>query len=666
MSKRLEPQRAQLNSTTMIQDIVAILKNPPFNETMTLFSFEEKKEYELLDLIIKVMGMIDTSVKLDNNDTAACLKAIFEFLLILKFPYPSERQLQDDLAHGDKRLLIQILHFLLTGLRTLSDKYYVNKFTSPININQEYLGDDDISELYNQLKELQAEFLTTYNMLQEKKQNAPRIEEIQEDIRKSQNDKLQLSRSIAKLKKEYTSKPDFPALFEMTSKLRKEQEQDSNLEKKIAKQMYDIKEAEERLIVAQQRLIDNKKNLDNNVSALKLLENARAQRNNNRDAFENLSKYELIDRRNRIKTMEEIIQMPEISMSDLQELKQQRQDLLLEIDKLENKLKNSPTHSSELQIYKQSAMQATNAREASEKNLAKLEKEKNLLEIKYNELNKKFEAQKGYKFVRKNDLIQQAENLKKKKEIYHKCQKVIDKIKGEALILDRTFNILKEKTPDGEDILKKYEEKNGKILNQAKRELEQLATRKQEIDESKALTLEEYAKLIQQLKKKIADQDKRNIIAPLAEERDKLKKEYEMILPNYEKKKRDFQNATADLRRNYDSIEAEYNESEKTFRECQNKYHQLNLSNLINAAMLKRCEDESQYMSKQDKRYRDDFKDYQSYYRELINQENALIKELREKQLKTKEAFEDNDRQTKMYSDMKALLTVKLESITKK
>jgi len=666
MSKRLEPQRAQLNSTTMIQDIVAILKNPPFNETMTLFSFEEKRVYELLDLIIKVMGMIDKSIKLDNNDTAACLKAVFEFLLILRFPYPSERQLQDDLARGDKRLLIQILHFLLTGLQTLSDKYYVNKFTAPININQEYLGDDDIQELNNQYREFQAEFLTTHNMLQEKKQNAPRIEEMQEDIRKCQNDKLQLSRSIAKLKKEYMSKQDFPALFEMTSRLRKEQEQDSNLEKKIAKQTYDIKEAEERLIVAQQRLLDNKKNLDNNVSALQLLENARAQRNNNRDAFENLSKYELIDRRNRIRTMEEIIQMPEISMKDLQDLKQQREDLILEINKLENKLKNSPTNSSELQIYKQSAMQATNAREASEKNLAKLEKEKNLLEIKYNELNKKFESQKGYKFVRKNDLIQQAENLKRKKEIYHKCQKVIDKIKGEALILDRTINILKEKTPDGDDILKKYEEKNGKILNQAKRELEQLATRKQEIDESKALTLEEYAKLIQQLKKKIADQSKQNIIAPLAEERDKLKKEYEMILPSYEKKKRDFQNATADLRRNYDSVEAEYNETEKTFRECQNKYHQLNLSNIINEALLKRCEDESQYMSKPDKRLKDNYKDYQSYYKEIINQENALIKELREKQMKTKEAFEDNDRQTKLYGDMKALLTIKLESMTKK
>lgn len=187
---------------------------------------------------------------------------------------------------------------------------------------------------------------------------------------------MQLSRSIAKHKKDYANKPDFQELFQMTSKLRKEQEQDSNLEKKLAKQQYDIKEAEERLIVAQQRLLDTKKNLDNNVSALKLLENARAQRNNNRDAYENLSKYELVDRRNRIRTLEEILQMPEITMGDISDLKQQRQELISDIEKLETKLKNSPTNASELQIYKQSAMQATKAREDSEKNLAKLEKEK--------------------------------------------------------------------------------------------------------------------------------------------------------------------------------------------------------------------------------------------------------------------------------------------------
>ena len=662
MSKRAV-QNPQFNATTMVQEIVGVLRRPPFNETLTLMSFEEKKEYELLDLIVKVMGMIDKKLKLDVNNTEECLKATFDFLKILKFNYPSDRQLQEDLARGDKRLLIQILHFLLTNLKALTKTYYVNKYITPVQISDEYQGDEEIIDLLTQYKDLQAEFYTTYNMLEEKRQNAPQIKELKEDIAKNQSDKLQLTSSIARFKKEYANKPDFQALLEITSKLRKEQEQDSNLEKKIMRQQYDIKDAEERLMIAQQRLMANQKNINENVSALQLLEIEKNQRNNNRDTYENLSKYELIDRRNRLKTLEQILQMPEITMNDLASLKNQRMSLINDIDKLENKLKNSPIQSSELQIYKQNAMQATTAKENSAKLLEKLEKEKNLLEIKFNEMNKKFEATKGYRFVRKDDLLQQAENLKKKKEIYQKYQKGIDRIKGEALILDRTINILKEKTPDGEEILKKFEEKNGKVLNQAKRELEILATRKQEIDESKALTLEEYAKLIQQIKKKIEDQDKKNVIAPLAGERDQLKREYEQILPTYEKKKSNFQNATSSVQKDYDIVKEEYNKNEKVFRECQDKYHQLNLSMLINKEMLKRCENEGQFMSKPDKRYKENFKTYQDYYKEIINQENEIIKDLREKQLKTKEAYEDNDRQMKLYNDLKRLLTMKLESL---
>ena len=64
-------------------------------------------------------------------------------------------------------------------------------------------------------------------------------------------------------------------------------------------------------------------------------------------------------------------------------------------------------------------------------------------------------------------------------------------------------------------------------------------------------------------------------------------------------------------------------------------------------------------MSKPDKRLKDNYKDYQSYYKEIINQENELIKDLREKQLKIKESFEDNDLQSKLYSDMKIFLIIK-------
>ena len=663
MSKRFELQNPQFNSTTMVQEIVAVLKNPPFNQTLTLLSFEEKKEYELLELIVNALSLIEKSVKFDNDNTAANLKEVFNFLRIVNFQYSSEVQLQEDLAKGDKRLLVQILHFILTKLDELKKKYYQNKYMAPIKVSDEYVGDDEIAELIANYKDLQAEFQTTYSMLEEKRANAPQIKELKEDIQKNQSDKLQLTSSIARFKKEYANKQDFQELLEMTSKLRKEQEQDSNLEKKLAKQQYDIKEIEERLLVAQQRLIDNKKNLTDNVSALQLLEDARNQRNANRDTYENLSKSEYIDKKNKLKTLEEILRMPEVTYDDLSNLKQTRLNLLNDIDKLENKLKNSPIKSSELQIYKQNALQATSAKETSSRLYDKFEKEKNLLEIKFNELNKKFESTKGYKFVRKDDLLQQAENLKKKKELYQKYQKNIDQIKGEGLILDRTINLLKDKTLEGEEILKRFEEKNGKILNQAKRELEQLATRKQEIDETKALTLEEYSKLIEQIKAKLNDQNKKNILAPLTEEREKLKKEYNQIQPTYEKKKETFQKATADLQKVYDGVKEEYNKNEKVFRECQDKYHQLNLTMKLNEEMLKRCETEAQFMSKPDKRLNENFKTYQEYYKEIINQEGALIKDLREKQQKTKELYEDNDRQVKLYNNLRKILTVKLESV---
>ena len=43
MSKR-PVQNPQFNATTMVQEIVGVLRRPPFNETLTLMSFEEKKE----------------------------------------------------------------------------------------------------------------------------------------------------------------------------------------------------------------------------------------------------------------------------------------------------------------------------------------------------------------------------------------------------------------------------------------------------------------------------------------------------------------------------------------------------------------------------------------------------------------------------------------------
>jgi hypothetical protein len=75
----------------MIKEIVEILKHPPFNENLTLMSFDEKKESELLDLIVKTLIMIDPELVPDKSDTGEILKQLIDFLKVVGFPYAEDR-----------------------------------------------------------------------------------------------------------------------------------------------------------------------------------------------------------------------------------------------------------------------------------------------------------------------------------------------------------------------------------------------------------------------------------------------------------------------------------------------------------------------------------------------------------------------------------------------
>ncbi len=442
-------------------------------------------------------------------------------------------------------------------------------------------------------------------------------------------------------------------MFEVTSKLRKEQEEDSNLDKKLIKQQNDLEELDERLIIGKQRYIDATKNLNENVSAYELLENMRNQRNINRlvynnlrDTYEQLGKFEINEKRQKLKSLEEIISMPEISRDEINKIKTEIKNTQNNIDRLENKLKQSSSKSSELTVYKQNALNASNLKDSAQKIFKKLEDEKNLLERKYADLEKKFESTKGHKFVRKDDLIQKAENMKKKKEIFVKFSKILDAFTGESLVLDKTIKILKTKSDDYESILQRVEEKQGVSgYKNAKKELEELAKRKNEIDQSKALTLEEYSKLILQFQQKIKDsQDKH---APHLDKLNKIKSEYETLLPTYNQKKNSYEMSISDFQTQYNKSKEEFLKLEADYKISQNKYHSLHLNIKYNDEMVKRYEAENYYMSKPDKKLNDKYKSYSEYYKAFISEQENYLKDLKQQQSDIKSNYDDNLRQVK-------------------
>jgi hypothetical protein len=54
-------------------------------------SFDEKKEYELLELIVKVLSMIDKELSVDKSDTNEVFKVLLDFLKVVNFPYGGDR-----------------------------------------------------------------------------------------------------------------------------------------------------------------------------------------------------------------------------------------------------------------------------------------------------------------------------------------------------------------------------------------------------------------------------------------------------------------------------------------------------------------------------------------------------------------------------------------------
>lgn len=340
--------------------------------------------------------------------------------------------------------------------------------------------------------------------------------------------------------------------------------------------------------------------------------------------------------------------MPDISYDELDTMKKTRLGLQNEIEKLDNKVRNSASKSTELTIYKQNALQAAANKESSIKILDKLDKEKILLEHKVQEMEKKYEHSKGFKYIRKDDIIQQAENVKKKKEVYVKFTKVLDILKGDTLILDRTVSILRSKTSEGDSIIKKIEEKHGVTNHNAKKELEDLARKKHEIDFNKAMTLDEYSKLITQVRTKIQETHDKH--APLIEEHQKIKKEHEELIPVYNQKKQLFDSSVADVQNQYNRVKDEFVKLENPFKEHQNKFHQLNIGLKISEAMIKRYEAETAYQTKKEKSLNEKYKSYTDYYKQFLVEQNNFLVNLKEKQKRIKDTYEDNNRQVKYFS----------------
>ncbi len=136
--------------------------------------------------------------------------------------------------------------------------------------------------------------------------------------------------------------------------------------------------------------------------------------------------------------------------------------------------------------------------------------------------------------------------------------------------------------------------------------------------------------------------------APIINQHEKVKQEYEQLMPIYNQKKQTYDIGMSDHLKDHNKLKEDYTKYEIEFKAAQNKYYQLHFSTKINEDLLKRYEAENSYLTKPDKRLSDEHKSYNDYYKVILSYQENVIKELKDQQKNIKSINEDVSRQVKL------------------
>jgi intraflagellar transport protein 81 len=169
---------------------------------------DSKSGNELLDLVGDILVAIDSEHEAFYKEPLEYrTQRIMTFLSIMKFNIPSEQydDFQQLLMIGDKEILYTIMHWILQRYEQLQKRSYLAKYLMPLDIPSDFMNDDLVLELSEQLKVLQIQFKDIHKQIEVIRSNGIKPIELKNEITQLEQEKLQLKNKIERMKKDIHS-----------------------------------------------------------------------------------------------------------------------------------------------------------------------------------------------------------------------------------------------------------------------------------------------------------------------------------------------------------------------------------------------------------------------------------------------------------------------------
>lgn len=652
-----------------LQLIVEHLNKEPFRLGLTLVAFDEKSNFELLQILHEVFVEIDptrhSGVDLRAEADEARAQRYLEFLQLLKFPLPRDIDgFREALVHGDRQTIYTLLHWALKSLSAHQKRAYLGRFLAPLNVPQEYFGDGSLNAMYEHYQQLQNQFKAVHKEVDQLRASKSRPGELRREISQLEEESHQLTEKIANLKKKTTSDPGFQELLSATSALRKEQEEQAKLAERKRDQLLSLSLAEKRAREAEARLQDLRASLSQDATPEQLFERLQAQVTRNSDVLTTKFPAEFRTQQETLQRLERTLSEPPKTEHDIADMEDEVQALRRAIQQFQTQIADAQIaqgsgEEDKLAVFRQHANLQARKLAEKEEELEQLRAEKQRLVRSTEELEAKLASISGNKFMSREEFKQYATTLRNKTNQYKKVKAELAELTAESVVLHRTEQLLKSKDADLEGFLRDLERQKGVsgfLATQDK--IDDISVQNARVNALKGETLEEISRVVTDINQAL--KERKNQLAPQIKELRSVRQRYQEMEQVYLERKAQYDHTAVGLEAERLKLEQECAAFQEDALREESQFHLLHCQLQLQQGKADKVAQEIEFeQGTSNARLLRDIRSFQELYKHKVAQQESLTKELRKQQKSLKTSAPAKKQQREMFEGLLQLLSCK-------
>ncbi|CAJ1374254.1 unnamed protein product [Effrenium voratum] len=630
-----------------LKEIVDRLNAEPFNCDLSLVGFDEKDPFELMEILKKVLTFLDPKhdVDLREEKPDAMYQRIAEFLQILGYQCSFDREFQEGLMAGDKNTIHPILYWLLNHLELLRKRAYLAKFCMNLEVPEEFLREEQVFSTHQHYKELQSQFKATHSHVEQERQGRMNPADLQREVQQLDAEREQLAQKIQLLKAKTERDEGFAQLLQVTSMLRKEQEEEARLAEKLAEQKYQL----EQLYIERSARLREMREAQMNEgegSAEAMLKMLSTEVIKGREALQRVRR-EAEDKMDRLREMDSALSEPPVTKMDIDSLENEIQAMQNEMQSLDEKL-NEQNQDSRLAVYKQQANLVAKKKEAVLKDKKTIEDERDILSKELSIKEREYEEMKGHKYMKRDDFKNYAAALRDKSAKFKRLKAELAELRQELAELEKTEQSLKEKDPTPLGLV------------ETEQMLEKASVEKSQVDRAKGKTLDEISAIVQKINTQL--KEKKNKLAPQIKALRSIRQNFQQVEVKYLEKKGQYDQAKTFVDAELSKVSTDVKQLEQDVQDSEQNYFELNMQLITAESKLQRANFETRCLRKEEgARHSEEFATLSDQYAAEISKLDEQCRELRKDQKVVKESHEDNLKQKRAFVQLEQLMQIKFK-----